>query len=542
MALPLFHPDNDAPAPMALSGQDFRAELGREGQHVEFKEGVSGRPIQEVVVAFSNADGGVLVIGVRDDGSVVGRELTQSVEESLHQAMADTRNPGRYGLHRVVVDGTPVVIVAVARRVEGFSQTSNGRILVRRGPRNVALFDSDLLRFVSERSLERFEQRDASVALAEADEARLEELAEAFGWGTRSDRARLEELQLIGRDGGLTVAGVLYLLDDPAARLGKAYVEVLRFPTEDGEYDKRTEIRGPLHVQVRRATAAVMEELGIDLVVLGLQRHELPKLPAVVVREAIANAVAHRSYEANRSAVRVELRPSSVRVLSPGPLPVPVTVDNIRDAQAPRNLNVIRVLRRFGVAEDAGRGVDVMQDSMRAELLEPPQFQDTGHSVIVTLPVRTAVTSTERAWVREVERRGHIVPSDRILLIHAARGEILTNRRAREVAGLDRVEATRALQRLTRTGFLRQSGTRGGSSYVLDGSLDPPAGLRLSPDELRDAVLAMAADGEAITNARLRGRFGMDRVEALRLLDGLVRDGRLERRGERRGTHYTLSR
>jgi ATP-dependent DNA helicase RecG len=538
MAFPPFHPSSPDPHPLVLDSDAFRLHFAQESQHVEFKEGVGTRPIQDAVVAFSNADGGVLLIGVRDDGTVIGRELTQNVEEALHQSVADTRNPGRYTIHRVLVGDRPIVVLAVAPRVEGFSQTSNGRVLVRHGPRNSPLFDSDLLRFVNDRALERFEQRPTELRLEDVAPDSFKSIDSTFAWSNADERnTRLTELQLATSDGRLTIAGALYLLPDPAELLGKAYVEVLRFPDGATDYDKRTELRGPLFEQVQAATKAVLDELGHELVVLGIERHELPRLPTVVVREAISNALAHRSYEDNRTAVRVEIRRGSVRIVSPGPLPVPVTIANIRDAQAPRNLNVIRILRRFGLAEDAGRGIDVMQDSMRAELLEPPEFEDTGHSVVVTLPVRSAVTARERAWVREVEHRGEIVAADRVLLIHAARGEPLTNRRARELASLDRVEATRSLQRLTRMGFLRQSGHRGGTVYVIDGSLGPPAGLRLSDEELQSTILRMAAAG-VVTNARVRAELGVDRAEALRLLDLLVRSGRIERRGERRGAHY----
>lgn len=534
---PLFHPRSARPDQLSLTADEFAREFPRETSFVEFKSGVGARPVQEAVVAFSNSSGGVLLIGVEDDGRVVGRELTQSVEESIHQAVADARNVGQYSVQRLLVDDRPVVVVSVAPRVEGFAQTSNGRILTRMGPRNSPLFDADLLRFISERALERFELRSSGVDRSEVESKLLDELIEAFDWSASDAWTRLQEKSLITADGQLTIAGALFLLPDPAARIGKAFVEVLRFPAAGIDYDKRTEIRGPIHHQVREATAVVLDELGTELVVLGVQRHELRRLPPVVLREAIANAVAHRSYEASRTAVRVEIRPDEVVVVSPGPLPIPVTEENIRDAQAPRNLAVIRALRQFGVAEDAGRGVDVMQDEMRAELLDPPRFRDTGHSVEVTLPVRSPVTARERAWIREIERRGEMAPADRIVLVHAARGEPLTNRRVRELTGLDRVDARRALQRLKAAGFLRQFGTRGGATYVLDGSLNPPAGLRLPPDEIRLALLELAREGP-LTNATVRERFGLRRSEALRLLDDLVRDGALVRRGERRGAHY----
>jgi ATP-dependent DNA helicase RecG len=161
-------------------------------------------------------------------------------------------------------------------------------------------------------------------------------------------------------------------------------VELLRFPEDATAYhDRREEIRGPVHHILEQAVSRVMDELGTELVVLGTRRYELPRLPEVVLREAIANALAHRSYEAAGTAVRIELRPSLLVVRSPGGLPEPVTVENIREATAARNLVVIRILRHLGLAEDAGRGVDVMQDTMAAEMLDPPRFHDHGREVVV---------------------------------------------------------------------------------------------------------------------------------------------------------------
>jgi ATP-dependent DNA helicase RecG len=345
---------------------------------------------------------------------------------------------------------------------------------------------------------------------------------------------------LIGDDRNrLTVAGALYLLPDPADALGKTFIEVLRFPTIDADYDRRTELHGPLHRQLERAVEEVMSELGSELVVLGVRRYDLPRIPRVVLREALANALAHRSYEMQGTSIRVEMRPQAVRVISPGRLPEPVTVENIRETQAARNFRVITVLRRMGLAEDAGRGVDVMVDSMLEEMLDPPIFEDSGHSVSVTLPIRSAVTPTERAWVREVETRGLIEPADRILLVHAARGERLTNARARELVGTDAHDARRSLQRLRDAAFLAQHGSRGGATYTLNESLAPPAGLRLTRQALKALIVELASDHTApLTNARVRERTGLDRAEALRLLDELVSEGMLERVGTRRGTRY----
>lgn len=538
LSYPPFHPAR-AEAPLLMSEEEFASAFPSESTYVERKAGVGGR-IPPEAVAFSNTDGGVVLIGVEDNGTVVGRSLTPATEDEIHRRMRETNSPGRYTIHELAVGTKSVVVLSVARRAEGFAQTPDGRVLVRRGTMSVALIGEELARFINERALVRFEDTDTGLGLVDADPANLDTLGEAYGW-TVDREERLEEVGFLSPGGRtLTVAGALHLHSDPAVKLGKAFVEILRFPGDDSDYDKRTEIRGPVGAQVQRTVDEILSELGTELVVLGVRRYELPRIPAVVLREAVANAIAHRSYELDGTAVRVEIRPSSVRVISPGGLPEPVTVDNIRETQASRNLKVINALRRLGLAEDAGRGVDVMLDSMREELLEPPVFEDTGHSVTVTLPIRSPVTPAERAWVREIEQRGLIEPADRSLLVHAARGERLTNGRVRELLVIGADEARRALQRLRDLGFLTQHGTRGGVWYELGRSLQPPAGLRLTRDELVDLVLADARDPATapLTNARVRALTGFDRIAALVLLDHLVDAGRVQRVGERRGTRY----
>lgn len=540
MAYPPFHPASDQ-TPERLTGAEFERSIAGETDYVEFKAGTGNQPLQDAIVAFSNADGGVIFIGIQDDGTILGREANQGTLDVIQQAFRDTRDPGRYSIRPVEIDGRAVIAVSVARRVHGFAQTSSGRVLARRGTLKVPLFGDELRRLLIERSLERFEEHDAGVPLDAVPEAEIDRLRRLFGWdGTSGFEDRLKERGLLRPEStSLTIAGAAYLLNDPSSVLGKAYIEVLRFPAVEGDYDRRVELRGPLDRQVATATDFVSGELGHELVVLGLQRHEIPRLPLVVLREALANAVAHRSYETAGTCIRVEIRPDEVRIISPGGFPEPVTEENIRDAQAARNVNIIRVLRQAGLAEDAGRGIDVMVDSMRSELLDPPRFRDLGHAVEVSLPVRSAVTPAERAWVREIEARGLIEAADRLVLVHAARGERLTNGIVRELLGIDSSDARQALHRLRNAALLVQHGARGGATYVLADSIGAPAGLRLSTAELATVLLAMATE-EPLTNSKVRMRTGLDRVEALRTLESLVDAGKLVRLGERRGTRYVL--
>jgi hypothetical protein len=107
----------------------------------------------------------------------------------------------------------------------------------------------------------------------------------------------------------------------------------------------------------------------------------------------------------------------------------------------------------------------------------------------------------------------------------------------RAILNSDAQRARAVLQRLRDGDLLVQHGQRGGATYTLTGTLQPPAGLRLTADELADVVSNLAADGP-ITNADVRAATGLDRLAALAILDRLVGAGRLVRTGQRRGTRY----
>lgn len=525
----------------SYSEEEFAALIEREHDYFELKTGVSGTKIGECVVAFSNTDGGYIAVGVADDRTITGRRLDQGTLDGLHTAARAAHNIGRYAVTEVGVGSKSVVIVRVHRREEGFAQTSDGRLMVRRGSSNVALIGTEAWEFMSKRTLRRFENASAGVHYTNADVDLIAQLCTAYGWLPDDDLLpRLTERCLALSSGELTIAGALFLTN-PATSLGmaKASIEIRRYPNEGPDYDRRVTIEGPLQNQVREAAEFVIGELGSDLVVSGLYRYDLPKLPEVVVREAVANAVAHRSYELDRTSILVEMRPDRLVVRSPGRLPEPVTVATMRQAQAARNPAVIDVLRRFSLAEDAGRGIDVMEDSMEKALLDPPEFAEDDTSVTVTLPLRGPITARERAWVADLERKGQLALTDRMLLVYAARGERLSNSRAREILGADSTQARQALQRLRDAGLFIQEGHRGGAVYTLVESLAPPAAFRMTPEELERLVLEQAAT-EPLNNEIVRRVTGLGRDEALTLLQRLVSQGALVQHGAKRGTRYVL--
>lgn len=528
---------------MVLSGEEFRGAFAGEGEHVEFKQGVSVSRVQDAVVAFSNTDGGVLLAGVADDGRIVGVAQPGEKAKDLHQALREVRDPGRYEIRDLVVGGKALLVLSVDRRREGFAQTSAGAVLVRRGASNVPLLGSELSRFISRHAFEAFELTPTDVEPTDADPQLVDRLRTAFGWDPAGDLGtNLEEAGFATLEDGrlvLTVAGSLLLLPDPAIAGGRPYVDIRRYSGEDPDPDKLWEVRGPIDHQVEQATADLLGELGSISAIVGVQRVEMPKLPSRVIREAVANAVAHRSYEHAGTAIRVEIRPTSLTITSPGGLPEPVTVENLRFQQAARNDRLLDTLRRMGLAEDLGKGIDRIEDDMAAELLQPPEFEDDGSFFSVRLRLGGAVTPRERAWVRGLIHDGRLHARAAVVVVAVAREGSISNSDVRALLDVDSVEARTILQTLVSEGVLVRQGERGGAQYLIAPDLGVPARIRHTDAELEAIAIALAGRGP-VTNALLRDRTGLDSHEARAVLRRLVEDGQLVQLGERRGTRYVL--
>ena len=544
---PIFHPERNL-NPSRLSLGDFQDAFPDEGDYVEWKESMARDPLQRAIVAFSNAKGGVVLIGVNDRGHPVGCPFEEGVRRDLWEIVNGINSPGLVKLHGVHVDRIAITVVSVERRRQGIAQTSGGTPLVRKSKQNLPLVGEELLALMSDRVKDSFDGGASRWSVEDADSALAAALGRALDLEFASDAPALADalegrgLALRSGYGSiLTNAAALFLVPEAGQAFGKCRIDVFRYERDAVEYDRRVTFAGTPAQQVEEASDWISEELGSDLVVVGTQRYDLPRLPRKALREVIANAVAHRDYQLSGSAVEVRLTPTEVVVTSPGGFVAPVTSENLQDANPARNNRVIHVLRAFGLAEDAGRGIGVILHEMAADLRLRPTFleEPPGH-VTVRLPVEGSVTPEERAWVRDLEARGDLLGEDRRVLVEAARGFELTNSGVRSLLDIDSVKARQSLGRLRDAGLLEQEGIKGGARYRLAATLHPPAGVPLTREERRVRIVALAAD-RPITNSTVRAETGLSRHEARSLLAELVARGALELRGRGRGAHYVLA-
>jgi ATP-dependent DNA helicase RecG len=535
--------------PEDASASAFWEAVGtHETSSVDFKEQLP-KPgkLQEPLVAFANARGGAVVVGVSKTRPhhVIGTRWSQDDEERVQEAARATQPPLSVTTRTTQVEGRVVAVVAVEPLADGWVQTSDGRLLVRAGPTNRALVGTELLRFVQERGADPVEEqvvRGASLGDLDKDLVR-QYLRGRLGRKRLDLESDLRDLRLVDLDGRLRLACLLLFGRRAQAANRRFGIVVSRFEgsLEGGaKLRERTELAGPLPELVSKADRLVYEEMRRDAVVRGLVREEVPEFPPVAVREALVNAVGHRDYSARGSAVEVRLYDDALEVESPGTLPAWVTVDNLPDAQYSRNVLIMEGLQRLGLVEEAGQGIDRMISEMEDALLNPPEFEERDASFLVRLRGTSVFAAEDRLWVSRFAEL-ELSADAKVAIVYARRHGSISNEDLRTLRGLDRDRSRAVLQDLVGRGLLDAVGRGRGARYVL-GTIARRASTEATLDEQLRTVIGHARRLGSVGNADVRGLLEVDRQEARAILVELVQRGLLRAEGERRGRRYLPTR
>lgn len=271
-----------------------------------------------------------------------------------------------------------------------------------------------------------------------------------------------------------TVAGVI-LFGKPSA-LRRCFpmtrVDYIRVPGREWvpDPDRRfdtVELRDPLFRLIRRAQAAVLDDLpkSFGLAEGELQRQDKPVIPLRVIREALVNALMHRSYRSHspvqiiRYANRLEIRNPGFSLKSPEHLGEP--------GSQPRNPKIAAVLHETRFAETKGSGIRVMRESMEQAGLTPPLFEsDRGSDQFVARYFfHHFLGEDDIAWLARF-RELHLTDEDAKALIVVREAGAIDNATYRELNKVDALTASSALRRLRDAGLLAQKG-RGSATYYV---------------------------------------------------------------------------
>ena len=432
---------------MIYSDEEIRRQLQlAEDSTWEFKEFKFGgnRPIEprrddlaDEIAALANAEGGVLLCGVTDEGGVQAMTRQQIVEldSLLVEVSSDSIKPAvRIRTYHRQLDGRLFMLVEIPG---GESQhESPGGSYVRVGGSKRKMTSDERLRLAQRRGQARFHSHDEQTVPGTGFETLDESLWRPLlsAEGSAEPQPALAKFALLANDdAGIlrsTVAGVLLCTRSPEQWLPNAGITATRYLGRDrasGQIDAQ-EITGPLNRQIGDAVAFAMRNMRVAAR-KAPARVNLPQYSERALFEAIVNAVVHRDYSIYGSRIRLSMFEDRLEIQSPGSLPNNLTLDSMATRQATRNEALTSVLTRMPVEgiqgsadrqffmERRGDGVPIILRETRDLSGKQPEYCLIDNSeVLLTIPAAALEQSPARVVIT-VRSVGQPLPGSDVLAL-----------------------------------------------------------------------------------------------------------------------------
>ena len=370
-----------------------RAELTEtirngENSFVEFKlDSIENFKLARELVAFANAGGGRVLLGVTDDGTVAG--ITRpNLEEWVMTTCRDKIRPELVPYFQYIQDVEPgkgVGIVTVLRGATVHALWHNGHrtYFTRVGSQSRDASQTELRRIFQQRGELRAEIMPVSgTSIKNLDFLRL---LDCFSRARRQEtpddndkegwQTLLVNTELLSEEeGACTMAGLLLFGEKPTRFIPHAAVDAAAYPGTEKDYSalERMAMRNPLTALFRKnETLKVVDPGLVEEVVYFVRRNtgvtsylqdairiDRPAYPEEVVREAIVNALVHRDYTMSGTTIEVSVYSDRIEIISPGRLPNGITPARMRaGCRSTRNQLLVDTMRDYTYLEHTGLGV-----------------------------------------------------------------------------------------------------------------------------------------------------------------------------------------
>jgi ATP-dependent DNA helicase RecG len=343
-----------------------------EGYTLEFKQNIN-EDLPKELVAFANASGGRILIGVNDRNQVTSTDLSNRVLSKIEDMAAACDPPVTVQVEKLQRHG--ILIIHVPEGTNRPHRCNKGFYLSN-GIVSQKMSTQDITAFIQAEGKIRFEQQlrldlDWEKAI---DEKRLEYFLSLAKITPKPDRANL--LFNLGagdfKDGRfyLHKTGVLFFSKEPTKRMLHVSVICALFKGA-GRTDilDRKELTGNLPENVEDTLIFLKKHLKLrwEITTGNARRKEILELPEVALREAVINAVCHRDYNEEGANVMVEIFDDRVEICNPGGLTKGLSEKDFGRRSVCRNPNIAALLLRCNYIEKMGTGIERIKAALERE-------------------------------------------------------------------------------------------------------------------------------------------------------------------------------
>lgn len=540
---------------------------------VEFKSDLKKYPdsdIFEAVVAFANTEGGSLYLGVEDNGQITGVHPSHKNPITLSAFVANNTVPPISIRAEIIDDEKPVLQISVPKSYSGVVATVSGKILRRRlkadgQPENTPMYPSEIATRLSDlRLLDYSTILIPEASMNDFDPLELDRMRKNIlsydGEKSLLDLADDELLKAIGfvreRDNQSTPT-VLGLLMIGRVESIKRFI-----PTHSTSFQVLEGTNVLINDDFTLPLLASIEKLNTYLeawnpqreIEMGLFRMPAPDFDKRALREAIVNAYSHRDYS-RMGRIRVSIADEGLTIANPGGFIEGVTVKNLLTAEPHgRNPALADALKRIGLAEKTGRGIDRIFEGSLIYGRTMPDYSGS-NSVTVSLFIPRSAPDIQIAEMvsNEQNRLGRPLPINTLLILNylkdAPRSDI---HQISEALNIQETIAKTVLEKSIETGLVEAYGSGRGRSYILSKRVYKEKGgfsnigyvRQVDIDETRylELIKNLAQNNEFISRADVVQLLHVNENKAYWLLHKLVKDNVIVPVNRGRYAKYQLKR
>lgn len=388
----------------------------------------TARPLKEILadvartlVAFANADGGELLLGVEDDGSLTGvgystAELAQILEAPDTHVHKDTPLPAPRKA-ALDLDGKTIVYFYVSKGTQFVHLTSEGRC-IRRVDRESLPFSSE---GITARRLEdqsrTWDRETAYLAtLEDLDFDLIQTVASQVAYGVSVEKfLQFLDLAEFTPEGlRLKKAATLLFAKDVRKWHSGCFVRIMTIKGKEKLTGEAFNVAKDATVadNILKLVDSAWERLTLALssqpqfTETARFRQEL-MYPQIACREALINAIVHRNYAIEGRGIEVSVFQDRMEILSPGMLLSTISIDDIRQLKGvheSRNPSIARVLREVGFVRELGEGMRRIFNVMRSNALAEPLLESDTTGFTVTLYHKSLYDPNVKLWLSNFER------------------------------------------------------------------------------------------------------------------------------------------
>ncbi len=383
---------------MKITSETIKSIIDQgENSAVEFKS-ANAHPdsVAREMTAFANSQGGVILLGVANDGSIKGLDDSRPWEEWIANISRHNIIPALVpDYEEMTFKGKQIAIVQVPKGKDRPYQTSKNQFVVRVGSTSRMATQGELMRLFQQAGVFHFDL--TGVARTSVKDLNLTKIADYFQRYdidiTQDDDKEIlfRNTDILSDDGQATVAGLLVFGIQPQRYLHNAGISFAHYAgvLPDAELIDRQTIEGTLDFQIDTTLAVIRNNLRRPSTILNGKRAPLTTAyPEKVFRELLVNACIHRNYAISGSRVRILLFQDRIEFLSPGRLPNTVTIDKLKHGVSYAiNPVILKFMENLRYIDKLDRGLPMVWHEA-AKIGREVGFAEIGEEFQVVLPLQ----------------------------------------------------------------------------------------------------------------------------------------------------------